>query len=270
MESDDDASLRLARIVLERRRAAQPVDAAHGDLHLPDLSSAYRVQAAAERILVDEHGFVPIGYKIGATNAGSRDLLKVATPFFGRLFRATTTASPARLPPAPDFFRVHEAEIALLIDRDLPPTGAPYDAAAIAAATRAVLPAIEIVGTWLTPWTQGGGTNIVADNAAHGRWIIGAPTTDFSQLDLLDAPITFTVNGDIKATGKGRNVDGGPFGATAWLANALAKLGRSLRAGDYVTTGTVIPPFPVAAGQDVTADFGPLGQVTLHIEAERT
>ena len=48
-------------------------------------------------------------------------------------------------------------------------------------------------------------------------------------------------------------------GATAWLANTLATKGRTLKARDYVTTGSVTPPIPVEPRQQVLADFGPFG-----------
>ena len=49
------------------------------------------------------------------------------------------------------------------------------------------------------------------------------------------------------------------------LANALAAQGYALRAGDRITTGTTMPPPPIGSNQDVVADFGPLGQVSLRI-----
>ena len=81
----------------------------------------------------------------------------------------------------------------------------------------------------------------------------------------MDGPISLSINDEVVATGRGRNVDDGAFGATAWLANRLAEKGRALKAGDYVTTGSVTPPVPVQAGQKVFADFGPLGNVTFRI-----
>ena len=77
--------------------------------------------------------------------------------------------------------------------------------------------------------------------------------------------MTLFVNREEKARGKGRNVDGGAFGATAWLANDLAARGRGLKADDYVTTGSVTPPVPVAPGTAVVADLGPLGSVTFRL-----
>lgn len=127
------------------------------------------------------------------------------------------------------------------------------------------MPAIEIIGTPFTPWVQAGGPNLVSDNAAFGYWVMGQPIYDWSTLDLLDGAISLSINGEVVATGTGRNVDDGAFGATAWLANVLAAKGRSLKAGDYVTTGSVTPPVPVKTGQQVIADFGPLGRVELRV-----
>jgi 2-keto-4-pentenoate hydratase len=169
------------------------------------------------------------------------------------------------LPPLPGFFRLHEAEIAIEIARDLPPGEAPFDAAAIEAATAAVLPGIEIVGTRLEPWERAGAPLIVADNAAHGFWVHGAAVRDWSGIDLMDGPVSLAVDGEVRATGRGPDVDGGPFGAAAWLANELAARGRWLRAGEFVTTGTLVPPVPVGPGQHVRADFGPLGTVEVRI-----
>lgn len=232
---------------------------------VPDLHTGYRVQEAADAIRIAERGDMAIGYKIAVTSAAARATLGVDAPFFGRLFRSITSASPAALPAGIGLWQVHEPEIALVIGSDLPPRGAPYDAETVRAATRAVLPCIEIVGTRFTPWTSAGAPNLAADNAAHGYWVIGPETADFQALDLMEAPITCSVGGVEVARGKGANVDGGPFAVTAWLANALIARGRHLRAGDYVTTGTATAPVPVKPGQHVTADFGALGAVSVTI-----
>lgn len=233
---------------------------------LADMNMAYAIQDAGDAILRSEHGYKPIGYKIAGTNPASRAHLKISAPFHGRLYDKLTTTSPAALGDIP-FLRVHEPEIAIQIDRDLDPAQAPFSAEQIEAATRAVLPAIEIIGTPFEPWAQAGAPNLASDNAAFGYWIMGAPVRDWSRMDLLDGAVTLTINGEVKATGKGRNVDDGAFGATAWLANALAAKGRGLKAGEYITTGSVTPPIPVASGQHVVADFGPLGRVELRTHA---
>jgi 2-keto-4-pentenoate hydratase len=231
---------------------------------LDDLTLAYAIQDAADAILRDTRSYKAIGYKLAGTNPVSRAHLKIDGPFFGRLYDRMTSFSPATVIDA-GFFRVHEPEIGIQIGLDLDLAEAPFNAAKVEAATRAVLPAIEIIGTPFTPWVQAGGPNLASDNAAFGYWIMGEPILDWSDIDLLDGVVTLSINGKVVATGKGRNVDGGAFGATAWLANTLAAKGRTLKAGDYVTTGSVTPPIPVEPRQQVHADFGPLGRVELRI-----
>ena len=227
---------------------------------MSDLALAYAIQDSGDAILRASMGWKVIGYKIAGTNPAARAHLKIEAPFFGRLYDAMTSLSPATVAYA-DLLRVHEPEIAIEIGRDLDPAEAPFDAARIEAATRAVMPAIEIIGTPFTPWAQAGAANLVADNAAHGHWIRGAPLRDWSGLDLMDGAVSLSIDGEVKATGKGRNVD------AAWLANALAERGRGLKRGDYITTGSVTPPIPVEPGQRVLADFGPLGAIDLRIGA---
>jgi 2-keto-4-pentenoate hydratase len=232
---------------------------------LEDFAQAYAIQAAGHAILCTDRGYVPIGYKIGASNRVARDFLGIDTPFHGRLYRQMASPSPAAVPFEPDFFKAYEPEIGIQIGRDLPPTGAPFDAAAIEAATQAVLPAIELVGSHFTPWTEAGAPNSIADNAAFAHWVMGEPIRDWSGLDLLDAPIVLDIDGVRRGEGKGRNVDGGAFGAAAWLANALAEKGQSLRAGDYITTGIVMPPVAIESGQHAVVHFGRLGRVEVRM-----
>jgi len=264
--NDDPGFLKhAARKLLDHRTRCIPNPVLPPSERLADFALAYAIQDAADTILRAECGYTSIGYKIAASNQVARTHLGIDTAFHGRLYRQMVSASPAEVPFVADFFKAYEPEIGLLIGRDLDPAHAPFDAAMIEAATAAVLPAIELVGSWFVPWTGAGAPNLIADNAAFAHWIPGEPIHDWSGLDLLDAPITLHVNGEPRGTGTGRNVDGGAFGATAWLANTLAAKGYALRAGDYVTTGIVMPPVAVAAGDHAIADFGPLGRIELRV-----
>ncbi len=230
------------------------------------IATAYEVQAAATTLKTDA-GTRPIGYKIGATNAAARDLLGVSTPFYGRLFEATTMSSPASLTHRPGLHRVYEPEVAIEIAHDLDPAKAPFDASAIEAATCAVMPAIEVIACRFDPWMTAGPENLIADNGVHGWQIFGAPVSDWSDIDLLGGEVSFSVNGEVFATGAGSNVDGGAFGAASWLANKLAEQGKFLKAGDRITTGTTTAPCPIKGRETVIADFGALGRIELRMDA---
>lgn len=260
----DEAALdRNARALIALRESA-----GKSDLPAPpaDLAEAYALQFEAERVLAAEKGFAPIGWKIGATNAGARANFKLDDQFLGRLYAQMTVASPAKLPATPGLYRAYEAEFVLELGADLDATKTPVDAAAVRAATRRVGCAIEMVGGFIPMAPPHGAHSLIADFAGCANWVQGPMTADFAGLDLDAATVAFSLDGETKAQGKGANVDGGPYGATAWLANALGKLGRGLKAGDLITTGSAIAPCPYAGdGKTAVADFGPLGKVEVTI-----
>ncbi len=265
-QSYDQAELeRMARVLLAHRDEGRPNPVPPPAERPTDMDWAYGVAAELHRIRSEERGMSQIGWKIGCTNATARAQLGIGAPFYGRLYADTTLPSPAGLPAGAGYFKVYEAEIALVVGRDLDPSAGPFSAADLEAATRAILPVIEVVGCWHEPWTEAGAALIAADNAAHGYWITGAEVTDWSGLDLLDLPITVRVDDEVAARGVPGNVDTGPFGVAAWLATTLAASGLALRAGDRISTGLTTPPVDPAPGQHAVADFGPLGQVEVRL-----
>ena len=81
--------------------------------------------------------------------------------------------------------------------------------------------------------------------------------------DLAAHPVRATVAGKLVREGSGANVLGDPRVALAWLVNEVSALGITIKAGEAVTTGTTATPLPIAPGDAVHADFGPLGAVGL-------
>lgn len=252
-----------ARTLQDHRRRVVPLPALPDACRPATTEEGYAIQQALIDLRIREGGARSIGWKIGATNPGARELLGVSEPFFGVLLDNLTTDSPSSFVAAQMFQRVIEPEIAVLIGADLDPADAPFDAAAIRQVARAVLPAIEVVDTPLSAGLKAGGPSLIADDGSHGRWVKGAPVANWQNLDLLEHKVTMAVDGSVVREGRGGNVDGGPFGATAWLATALAARGLGLKAGQYVTTGTTTQPIPVEAGQTVVADFGTLGRIEI-------
>ena len=71
------------------------------------------------------------------------------------------------------------------------------------------------------------------------------------------------VNGEVLGSGQTGDALGHPFEAVAWLANHLNERGQSIRAGEFVMTGsTVITYFPQADDQ-VKFSVGDYGSVEL-------
>jgi 2-keto-4-pentenoate hydratase len=102
----------------------------------------------------------------------------------------------------------------------------------------------------------------VADNASCGLYVIGGRPVPLQAVDLRAVPMTMSVNGVEVSSGSGAACLGHPLHAARWLADTLCARGIALRAGDVVMTGALGPMRPVAAGDAVVADLGPLGVVS--------
>ncbi len=255
-----------ARTLLDHRARKATLTALPDGERPQTLADGYAIQAA----VIDARaagGAAPIGYKIGATNPGARDLLGLPDMFWGVLLSTMTSDAPSTFAGKDLYIRVIEPEIALRFGSPLDGTAGTVTEADVRAAVDAVLPAIEIVDTpFGEGWTKAGGANLIADDGAHGAWIKGAPADGGTDLNLMDLAVTLTAGGEPVREGKGSNVEGGPFAVTAWLVNEIAKHGKTIRAGDYVTTGSTTPPYPAKPDETVVADFGPLGSVTVSFE----
>jgi len=69
-------------------------------------------------------------------------------------------------------------------------------------------------------------------------------------------------NGVIEETGLAAGVLNHPATGVAWLANKLAAYDEQLSTGDVVLAGSFTRPTPAVAGDNIHADYGPLGTVS--------
>ncbi len=264
MPLDAAAAEAAAEELFRARRDFARIEALPDDRRPATAEDGYAVQARVVDKLLAHGGGRRVGYKIGATNPGAREMLGAAEAFSGALISDFCHESPAAIRAADFHVIVLEPEIAVRMGRDLPASGAPYTPESAFAAVGAVAPAIEVVTSPFPVWNEAGIGCIIGDNGANGCWVRGDFVEDFAGIDLPGLAVALSVDGEVAREGAGRNVDGGPAVVLAWLANALAARGGGLRAGDLVTTGSATQPLPVAGGAAV-ADFGPLGRCLLTI-----
>jgi 2-keto-4-pentenoate hydratase len=149
--------------------------------------------------------------------------------------------------------------------RDLPPRSDPYDVAEVLAAVDTLHPAIEIPDSRFADFVNVGEAQLIADNACANLFVLGSPArNDWRARDLVEERPTITLRG-ARYTGHGRNVLGDPRVALTWLANELRELGLTLKTGEVVTTGTCHQPLPLQSGDELVADFGDMGQVSVKV-----
>ena len=233
------------------------------DCRPDDSNAGYLVQREVVQRLLHRYGGHTVGYKVACTNILAQRLLNLNEPFFGRLLSSSVYTSPARLNPADFSMRLIEAEFAFEMAKDLPIEGAPYRVEAVSAGVAAVLPAIEIVDTRFTDWTAVGAPSLIADNACNAAWVQGKSYDSLQAFDLKTHEVALMVNGETKRRGRGFEVLGHPLNSLTWLANALSKQGKTLKAGDLISTGVCTDVYFAEPGDEIVADFGELGTVEL-------
>jgi 2-keto-4-pentenoate hydratase len=227
-------------------------------------ADAYAAQAA----LAVRSAHPLFGWKIAATSVAGQRHLNVDGPLAGRLFRERAFDSGAEVPFGVNHMRVAEAEFAFRMAVDLPPRPEAYAVDDVLAAVATLHPAIEIPDSRFDDFTVVGAPQLIADNACAHYFALGPTTTaDWRRMDLVEHTVVATVADRETRTGTGGNVLGDPRVALTWLANELSGIGVPLRAGEVVTTGTCIVPVPIAPGDRIRADFGPLGAIEIRMGA---
>ena len=238
------------------RHQIEPLTNSHPDLTLDD---AYAIQ----RELVEEQlrrGNRVAGKKVGFTNPSIQQALGLVEPGFGYLFDSGEIENEGQI----GFDRLLqpklEPEIAFVMRDDLQGPG--LTLADVLSATDYIIPAFEIIDSRIRDWKTKG-PDIIADNAAHGLFVIGEQKRVAHETDLPQVAMTLERNGEVVATGAGTAVLGNPALAVVWLANKLTEMGLELQAGEKVLTGSLCAPIVVAKGDHVKATFGNLGSVAV-------
>ena len=222
-----------------------------------DLDAAYAVQKInTERAL--REGRRLVGRKIGLTSLAVQKQLGVNQPDFGMLYADMAFADGEEIPWARLMQAKCEAEVALVLARDL--SDERVTVADLIHATAYALPAIEVVGSRIANWDIRI-TDTIADNASSGLYVLGNRPVKLSHVDLRLAGMVMERRGEPVSFGVGAACLGHPFTAALWLARTMARVGMPLKAGDVVLTGALGPMVAVNSGDVFEARINGLGSV---------
>mgnify|MGYP002630338331 CR=1 FL=1 len=241
-----------ARLLIAARKAKTPADAVDtaGLGCAPNtLDDAYRIQQA----VVSEFG------DVGAwkTSAPSAEAVPIRAP----IFAADVYPNQAEVPDGTFRLIGIEAEIAFRLGCDLPARDTAYSPSDIIASVDAMLPVLEIVDSRLSDFTAAGAFWKLADNQVNGGLVIGAPVTDWQNIDPQLQPVVLKIDGEIAAEAIGGNPAGSLVDLIARLANDCGDHCGGLQAGQIITTGSMTGIIFVSPGARIVAEFDGLGDV---------
>ncbi|WP_084397035.1 2-keto-4-pentenoate hydratase [Henriciella aquimarina] len=220
-----------------------------------DVEGAYAIQAINTDYW-QASGRRVVGRKIGLTAKSVQQQLGVDQPDFGVLFEDMRIANGGTLAPHRCIQPKAEAEIALVLAKDI--LAGHVTRSDIAEATDYALPAIEIVDSRISDWKITF-ADTVADNGSSAFFVLGEDKKKLDDLDLYTCGMALEANGEIASLGAGAACLGHPLDAAAWLGSTLAAHGTHLKAGDIVLTGALGPMVPLHPGDEVCARIGGVG-----------
>jgi 2-keto-4-pentenoate hydratase len=195
-----------------------------------------------------------LGWKVGLNDPAAQARMGIEGIIVGWLDSRRSFAAGADYRPAEGAVPRLELEAAIVLERDVAAT-ASLDAARNA--IEHVAPAFEFVNGAkpLQPLDE-----FIGQDILHDGLMLGEARPIESARGLVEAGLPVArVNGEVVRTGlPGRYPDDLAEIVVA-VAAVLEKHGESLLAGDVIIGGSYVDPFPVAVGDVVEADFGPLG-----------
>ena len=260
-----DAIEQAATIIAENRLNRLRLGTIDEAIRTVDLHDAYAVQERHNEILAERGMGKLVGYKIGCTTPVMQEYMNIHEPAFGEVFDSMVFHDHAEL-KRDDFVEPGvETEIAVTLAHDLPSSNAPYTRESVRDAVAAVMISIELVDARYRDYRELDTPTMAADNFFNAAVVLGAPVKDWQDFDLAGAEATIELNGTELGRGFGSLIMGHPLEALAWLANRLSERSRHLKAGEFVTLGSVIPTHWVSRGDHINHEIPGLGSVSIRL-----
>lgn len=253
-----------ADALAEARISAQAMARLPLEPEAVDLDTAYRIQDLLHERLAARFGPM-IGHKIGCTTKVMQEYLKIGHPCAGMVPETMVHQGTGRYRRA-DLVRPGiECEIAVMLAKDMPALADGYDRASAADAVGGAMASIELVDERWTDFRDRPTSSLVADDFFNAGCVFSAPVeTDPLAMDRLTGRLR--INGALIGEGIGGDILGHPMDALAWLAEFRAGRGQPLKAGEFVTLGSIVKTEWIEAGDEVVTEIDGLGTATLIVE----
>lgn len=226
----------------------------------PRVERGMRTQFAA----LEEGRGTPVGWKLGLGAKAAMETAGTAGPLLGYLTAATRLDNGAEIEITDRTNPLIEPEIAIHLGADLDP-GASREQAMAAVSALGI--AFEVVDIDL-PIDQV--EELLAAGVFHHSYVLGEPVPDRAGALTAGLDLTVTRNSEqIARTDAPEAAIGALADLIRLTADYLGAFGHRLRAGQFIISGSIVPPIPVAPGEEFTFQGGDLGELTLSFSGSR-
>jgi 2-oxo-hept-3-ene-1,7-dioate hydratase len=261
---DDDTIAALARRLYDARKTRTQLrhfSRQHPGMTIDDGYAIQRAWVALERA----DGRTIRGRKIGLTSRAMQQASQITEPDYAPLMDDMFFDNGSDIPVERFIAPRVEVELAFVLGRAIEGPGATlFD---VLGATDYVVPALEIIDARIEQFDRETKAprkvyDTISDFAANAGIVLGGRPVRPMDVDLRWVGALLHKNGVIEETGLAAGVLNHPGNGVAWLANKIAPHGERLNAGDVVLAGSFTRPTTAMRGDNLHADYGPLGSVS--------
>lgn len=253
-DSAPSKATQAARLLIAVRRGAP---------RLPALPIALAPQTLAEAYAIQHEVVRELGSSIAGWKATLFDAHQgICAPLPASSVIDAPAYFPTHRPATANTTRFGvEPEIAFRLGDDLPPlaAGRRYERETVCAALVSAHAAVEVIVSRYADSEAVSQLERVADNFMNEALVIGLSVPAWRELAIADLELDVRVDQVSVFRGRGGHPLGDPLLPVVWLANHLSELGRGLRAGEIVTTGSCNGLRVLGPGQHYSAYFVGLG-----------
>jgi len=249
----------IAKSFVDARQSASALHEFPGILP-EDLATGYAIQEAAISLWRDAIA----GWKIGRVPSDLVERLgapRVTGPIFDQKIQRLEPGAVALVPVFEGGFAAVEGEFVARIGHDAPPGKTEWTLEEAEAMVSALHMGIETAGSPLAIINVLGPTAVASDFGNNNGLLLGPALEDWRGKAWSDLPCETWIEGTRVGQGTAASVGGGPTSALCFLLEHLAKRGRPLKEGDWVSTGAATGIHDIFAGEHAVVRFGSYGEL---------
>jgi 2-keto-4-pentenoate hydratase len=261
------AILEIARAFVDARLVAAPLAAYPGTLPA-DLATAYAVQNAALGLWQDRI----VGWKVGLIPPPAQAALgaaRLAGPVFHRGL-IVNPAGPVNLAAIQGGFAAIEAELLVAARADAPASKTQWTAAEAADFAGAWHLGMEFAASPLATINELGAAAVISDFGNNSGLVIGSRLDSALIADPDQLIFETRIDGQPVGFASAAALPGGPLEALRFALGHLAERGRSLCAGQWVSTGAITGVHQIFPGQHGSIELIGHGRIDARVNAAVT